>query len=97
MSYRFAGELVWLLKADIVCLDYDGGFWDAAVMALHLALSSTKLPVIEYSPENERFVLQENTLVDLPVGKFPLATSFGVFQVQNVLSSKKSPHFLISE
>ncbi|BET00912.1 Exosome component 8 [Nesidiocoris tenuis] len=74
------GELVWLLKADIVCLDYDGGFWDAAVMALHLALSSTKLPVIEYSPENERFVLQENTLVDLPVGKFPLATSFGVFQ-----------------
>uniref|UniRef100_A0A0A9W0G6 Ribosomal RNA-processing protein 43 n=1 Tax=Lygus hesperus TaxID=30085 RepID=A0A0A9W0G6_LYGHE len=74
------GELVWFLKADIVCLNYDGGFWDSAVMALYLALKSVKLPLVEYSMEHERFILHDDKNIEFPIGRFPLSTSFGVFQ-----------------
>jgi len=39
-----AGKAVWVLKADVVCLDHDGNVEDAALLSLCGALRSLKLP-----------------------------------------------------
>ncbi|XP_014255817.1 exosome complex component RRP43-like [Cimex lectularius] len=74
------GEYVWLLRVHLICLDYDGAFWDGAVLAMYLALKSLKLPEISYDVESKSFQIKSKNLSPIPVGKFPLATTFGLFQ-----------------
>lgn len=40
-----SGQSVWLLRADVVCLDFDGNVADAALLALVGALRQLRLPV----------------------------------------------------
>jgi exosome complex component RRP43 len=48
-----AGIAVWMLKADIVCLEFDGNVRDAALIALCAALLNTKLPVPTITDEGD--------------------------------------------
>lgn len=42
------GKAVWVLKADVVCLDHDGNVEDAALLSLCGALQSVRLPKPTY-------------------------------------------------
>ena len=39
-----SGKAVWILTADIVCLNHDGNVWDAAMIALIASLNNTSIP-----------------------------------------------------
>ncbi|KAI9007753.1 ribosomal protein S5 domain 2-type protein [Hyaloraphidium curvatum] len=45
------GKACWVLYADIVCLNYAGNVFDAAVLALVSALRNLRLPVAKYDDE----------------------------------------------
>ena len=46
----FPEKAVWVLYADIVCINYQGGIWDAAILALFSALKNCNLTSSSMSP-----------------------------------------------
>jgi exosome complex component RRP43 len=66
------GKFVWMLKADIVCLDHDGNVTDAALIALALALRTLKVPVPIVRDDGEVTVGPGSTSLAVSVVPVPL-------------------------
>lgn len=76
----FKGELVWVFHIDVLCLNYDGGLWDAAVIAIYMALKTILLPKLEFCMEKHNFTINENLKEPLNIKDCPISTTFGVFE-----------------
>ena len=68
------GEKVWMLFLDLHVLDYDGNLLDAAVLGSVAALMNTKIPTAKV--EDDKVVLDEENLVELPIKEKPLMCTF---------------------
>lgn len=68
------GEKVWMLFLDLHVLDYDGNLLDAAVLGSVAALMNTKIPTAKI--EDDKVVLDEENLVELPLKEKPLMCTF---------------------
>ncbi len=68
------GEKVWMLFLDLHVLDYDGNLLDAAVLGSVAALMNTKIPTAKI--EDDKVVLDEENLVELPIKEKPLMCTF---------------------
>ena len=52
-----------MLRIDIVCLDYDGNFTDAAILATLCALAGLKIPSIEIVQDTHEVVITDGTIL----------------------------------
>ncbi|KAI9257162.1 ribosomal protein S5 domain 2-type protein [Phascolomyces articulosus] len=82
------GKAVWVLYADIVCLNYDGNILDASLLALTAALSKLKLPKAEVSESMMVEADVSNPTQVFEMKRIPIASTFCVFQ---------DPHALLSD
>lgn len=87
-------KAVWALYIDVVCINYDGNAFDAAVLAVMAALKSSKytspvegnadklatLPSVRYEDESGRAKITGPERHPLPLGSLPLSCTFGIFQ-----------------
>ena len=80
----------------MVCINYDGNAFDAAVLAVMAALKSSKsltfalkgskaddvatLPSVRYDDESGRAKITGPERRSLPLGSLPLSCTFGIFQ-----------------
>ena len=86
---------MWALYIDVVCINYDGNAFDAAVLAVMAALKSSKLqpastsskadtvatlPSVRYDDESGRAKTTGPERHSLPLGSLPLSCTFGIFQ-----------------
>lgn len=73
--------LVWVLYCDIICLDYDGGVIDAALVALVTALNTVKLPHVEYDVDvGEIMSVDLAKRKALQVHALPVAITYVIFE-----------------
>ncbi|KAL7005935.1 hypothetical protein EMMF5_004476 [Cystobasidiomycetes sp. EMM_F5] len=76
-----SGKAVWVLYADIVCINDDGSVLDAALLALTAALRQTRLPKATWDEDSsEAVVLPEDADITVPLAIIStvLCASFGV-------------------
>ncbi|KAL1934128.1 hypothetical protein VTP01DRAFT_6310 [Rhizomucor pusillus] len=81
------GKAVWVLYADIVCLNYDGNVLDASLLALITALSKLSIPEAQVSPT----MMVEATASNkkpITISRLPIASTFCIFH---------QPHALLSD
>ena len=72
-----AGSAVWLLRLDVVCLEYDGNLRDAVLLAAVAALANTRLPVPIVQPDGDVAChAVDTTALKLDVDASPLPLSF---------------------
>ncbi|CAG8488398.1 2906_t:CDS:10 [Ambispora gerdemannii] len=71
------GKAVWVLYADIICINYDGNVFDASVIAIIAALNNLRLRKVEY---NEGLVTATETRpIKLNLSRLPLSSTFALF------------------
>lgn len=58
-------QLAWCLYCDVICLNYDGNMYDAALIALMAALQNVKLPEVTYDEESERTTISPDKTLPL--------------------------------
>ncbi|GAA6030178.1 hypothetical protein JCM8097_009300 [Rhodosporidiobolus ruineniae] len=77
------GKAVWVVYLDIVCLNYDGGVLDAAVLAAVGALKNLTLPKATFDIDLNQAVCDRISETSpgerIPLGSEPYSVSFGVF------------------
>ncbi|KAI8818353.1 ribosomal protein S5 domain 2-type protein [Fimicolochytrium jonesii] len=74
------GHAVWVLYADIVCLNHDGNILDAALIALGAALRHVRLPKATYNDELGGTVrVAEEKTIALKIRRSLVPVTFGVF------------------
>ncbi|BGP22360.1 exosome complex component RRP43 [Rhodotorula toruloides] len=77
------GKAVWVVYIDVVCLNYDGGVLDAAVLAAVGALRSLRFPETTFDIDTSEVICEEvteehpGTRISGP--REPFSVSFGVF------------------
>ncbi|KAH6915988.1 ribosomal protein S5 domain 2-type protein [Coprinopsis sp. MPI-PUGE-AT-0042] len=79
---------VWTLYVDAICINYDGNAFDAALIAMVLALKNTRLPKARYE-EHSGLTLcsrKESEKIPLIIETTPFAMTFGVFDGTHILS-----------
>ncbi|EAL23044.1 hypothetical protein CNBA8110 [Cryptococcus deneoformans B-3501A] len=74
------GKAAWVLYIDVVCINYDGNAFDAAVLAVMAALRNTRLPKAVYDDDTQRTICSRTERYPLSLGRMPLACSFGIFE-----------------
>lgn len=84
------GKAAWAVYIDVVCINYDGNAYDAAVLAVMAALKNSalqskptypaRLPGAAWSDESMSVVCDPDTSYPLPLGRMPLSCTMGVFQ-----------------
>lgn len=73
-------KLAWVLYCDVVCLNYDGGVLDAAVIALMAALKSLTLPVVAYNTELHNYKVEHgNRYKVFDLDEIPVCSTFICF------------------
>ncbi|KAK9896957.1 hypothetical protein P389DRAFT_51565 [Cystobasidium minutum MCA 4210] len=72
------GKAVWVLYADIVCINYDGNITDAALLALTAALKNTQIPVASWDEDTDSAVAASDERIPLKLSSTTLSASFGV-------------------
>nr|ACO11735.1 Exosome complex exonuclease RRP43 [Caligus rogercresseyi] len=83
------GEIVWVLKIDLTCLNQDGNLRDALVTALILALKSLRFPkVVSYKAEDEdktQINVFEKEHSSLRLKNIPVSVSIAVMEGERLL------------
>ncbi|KAH6565375.1 hypothetical protein BASA61_008687 [Batrachochytrium salamandrivorans] len=79
------GRLVWVLYADIICLNYAGNVLDAAVAALMGALRNVKLPGISVDSDDIPTVNDEPPK-HLKLNRAIISSTFAVFDEKTLLA-----------
>ncbi|KAL7422627.1 hypothetical protein Q5752_001918 [Cryptotrichosporon argae] len=74
------GRAAWALYIDVVCINYDGNAFDAAVLAAMAALRDTRLPRANVDDDGQ--VVCTAKRHPLKLGPMPLTASFGIFTNQ---------------
>ncbi|KAI8369224.1 exosome component 8, isoform CRA_f [Radiomyces spectabilis] len=80
-----SGKAVWVLHADIVCLNYDGNILDASILALVTALKDLTLPKAEVSPAMVVEADPSQPTRPIQLERFPVSSTFCIFNQPNVL------------
>ncbi|GAA6048109.1 hypothetical protein JCM3770_000195 [Rhodotorula araucariae] len=77
------GKAAWVVYVDVVCLNFDGGVFDAAVLAAVGALRSLTFPEAALDPDSNEVVCEQVTDarpgLRIPPVSEPYSVSFGVF------------------
>ncbi|GAA5878587.1 hypothetical protein JCM3774_004073 [Rhodotorula dairenensis] len=77
------GKAAWVVYLDVVCLNYDGGVLDAAVLAAVGALRNLRFPEAEYDPDTGRTVCRRESDkhpgTRIQPAREPFSVSFGVY------------------
>ncbi|KAJ3069829.1 hypothetical protein HK102_006827, partial [Quaeritorhiza haematococci] len=73
------GKAVWVLYADIICLNYDGNVFDAALAALVAALKNVRLPEAKYYETEGVVKASEERTKPLVLNRSPVSVTFGIF------------------
>ncbi|KAI9481036.1 MAG: exosome complex component RRP43-like protein [Benjaminiella poitrasii] len=81
------GKAVWVLYADIVCLNYDGNILDASLLALTAALKDLKLPKAEVSQSMIVEADSSHFTEPIQLSRFPVSSTFCVFNQPDVILS----------
>lgn len=81
------GKAVWVLYADIICLNYDGNILDASLLAFTTALKDLKLPKAEISPAMIVEADPTQFVDTIQLSRFPVSSTFCVFNNPNVILS----------
>ncbi|KAI9106205.1 ribosomal protein S5 domain 2-type protein [Phlyctochytrium arcticum] len=81
-----SGKAVWVLYADIVCLNYEGNAMDAAFLALIAALQDVKLPIATFHETDDAVRISEERSIRLKLNSLPLAITFGISDGNLVLA-----------
>ncbi|WWC72340.1 uncharacterized protein I206_106302 [Kwoniella pini CBS 10737] len=84
------GKAVWVIYIDVVCINYDGNAFDAAVLAVMAALQNTRLPKARYDEESGRTICSRTEMYPLQLGSIPLSCSFGIFDSTHLLPDPTS-------
>ncbi|EGF83526.1 hypothetical protein BATDEDRAFT_9008 [Batrachochytrium dendrobatidis JAM81] len=79
------GKVVWVLYADIVCLNYAGNIFDASVDALIAALCNVKLPEVTISDESAP-VINNLPAKPLKLNRILISSTFAIFDGQTLLA-----------
>ncbi|KAI9258268.1 ribosomal protein S5 domain 2-type protein [Sporodiniella umbellata] len=79
------GKAVWVLYADIVCLNYDGNVLDAGLLALTTALENLKLPQAAISPAMVVEADPEQFCEPISLSRFPVSATFCIFNNPDVI------------
>lgn len=81
------GKAAWVLYVDVVCINYDGNAFDAAVLAVMTALRNTNIPVATYDEELEQTICSRTETIALKdyLRGIPLSCTFGVFDNHSLL------------
>ncbi|KAJ3339573.1 Exosome complex component RRP43 [Gonapodya sp. JEL0774] len=76
------GSAVWVLYADVVCLNYDGNVMDAALIAIMAALKDVRLPKATYREEEGAVTVPDwtNRPVSLRINRWPVSTTTCIFE-----------------
>ncbi|KAK4520563.1 uncharacterized protein ATC70_006440 [Mucor velutinosus] len=80
------GKAVWVLYADMVCLNYDGNILDASLLALTTALKDLKLPKAHVSPS---LVVEADPteFTSISLSRFPVSSTFCIFNNPDITLS----------
>ncbi|KAJ3054343.1 hypothetical protein HK097_002066 [Rhizophlyctis rosea] len=81
-----SGQAVWVLHADILCLNYEGNALDAALAALIAALWNVRLPKSTYDELEGTVRAAATNTIPLVLNRLPLAATFGVFDAQHLIA-----------
>ncbi|KWU45644.1 hypothetical protein RHOSPDRAFT_32566 [Rhodotorula sp. JG-1b] len=77
------GKAAWVVYLDLVCLNYDGGVLDAAVLAAVAALRNLKFPEATYDSDTGRTVCRrvstQHPGTRIPPAYEPVSVSFGIY------------------
>ncbi|CEQ39301.1 SPOSA6832_00820 [Sporobolomyces salmonicolor] len=81
------GKAAFVVYLDVVCLNYDGGVLDAAVLACVGALKSLVLPKATFDIDTNATICERPSPANdsgsrIPLGSEPYSVSFGVFNGQ---------------
>ncbi|KAG1052157.1 hypothetical protein G6F43_005686 [Rhizopus delemar] len=79
------GKAVWVLYADIVCLNYDGNVLDASLLALATALKDLKLPKAEVTPAMIVEAEPNEFSEPIQLTRFPVSSTFCLFNNPDVI------------
>ncbi|MEM0440298.1 MAG: exosome complex protein Rrp42 [Candidatus Caldarchaeum sp.] len=71
-------QKVYMLYIDCYVLDYDGNYFDAAVLSAVAALANTKLPVYRFV--NDRIELVPGEKIQVPLRTYPVSVTMGVIR-----------------
>ncbi|OCF34454.1 exosome complex component RRP43 [Kwoniella heveanensis BCC8398] len=80
-----SAKAAWVIYIDVVCINYDGNAFDAAVLAVMAALKNTRLPTARYDEETGRTICSRTETHPLTLGRIPLSCSFGIFESTHLL------------
>ncbi len=74
------GSAVWVLYADLVCVDYDGNLNDACLLALVHALADVQLPQTQIGPDNQVYIVDTARAPPKPLSLagFPYPLTFAI-------------------
>ncbi|TFK29038.1 ribosomal protein S5 domain 2-like protein [Coprinopsis marcescibilis] len=81
---------VWTLYVDAICINYDGNAFDAALLAMILALKNTRLPKAQYDEQTGRTLCSRTETDGLSIQRIPFAVSFGIFDSSHILADPSS-------
>ncbi|XP_043219516.1 exosome complex component RRP43-like [Amphibalanus amphitrite] len=80
-----AGQAVWVLYCDLICLSHDCNVLDVALLALSAALTDLRLPSAEWDATEERLRVKPAERTPLKLGPLPLAATLAVFDKETLV------------
>lgn len=92
-----AGKHVWLLRADVMCLNDDGNLADATVIALMAALRNVRLPEVNVSEQGVVELVPGGTQAGLEMHSMVAALSFVAFDDKLVVDPTAREESVVHE
>ncbi|WWD20524.1 hypothetical protein CI109_105000 [Kwoniella shandongensis] len=84
------GKAAWVIYIDVVCINYDGNAFDAAVLAVMAALKNARLPRAKYDEDSGKTICSRTERHPLQLGRIPLSCSYGIFESTHLLPDPTS-------
>ncbi|CAK5099717.1 unnamed protein product [Meloidogyne enterolobii] len=74
-----SNKYVFDIKCEIKILDYDGGLWDASVLAVSCAITHFKRSDVSYNSITKKLIVHSNDKPPIPLTVYykPVTTTFG--------------------
>ncbi|KAI8049072.1 ribosomal protein S5 domain 2-type protein [Syncephalis plumigaleata] len=79
-------QAVWVIYADLTCLNYDGNIFDACVLALSAALKNTRIPSASLDADEGIVRADEQITQPLTLNPFIFAATFGIYEGRLLLA-----------
>ncbi|RKP27974.1 exosome complex component RRP43-like protein [Syncephalis pseudoplumigaleata] len=79
-------QAVWVIYADLTCLNYDGNILDACVLALSAALKDTRIPRASLDVDEGIVRADEQATQPLTLRPFIFAATYGIYEGRLLLA-----------